>query len=99
MLENPIFMGGIALLIFGLQLLLCFRVRHLLLRLIPGLLFVLLAVFFVILILTTEGWGVLLYLVLLILTGYAIALDALAWLVWLIVQGVRRRKTKPDENQ
>ncbi len=99
MLENPLFMGSLALLIFGLQLLLCLYAKHLIPKLIPSILFVSLAVLFFVLAMMTEGWGVLFYLVFFILAGFAVALDALAWIVWLIVWAVRRKKRKTDKNQ
>ncbi len=76
------------------QLLLCFKVRCVWIRLIPVYLSVLATILFFILTLTADGWEVLGYLLLALLSAYLLAVCTLCWGIWVIVLLIRRRKRK-----
>ncbi len=82
----------IAVLLFALQLFLCLKVKNVFVRLLPTLATVITAIVFYILMFVTEGWDVLGYLLLFLFSAMAIAVCALAWLAFLIIWLIRRKK-------
>ena len=81
-------------LIFIGQLLLCFKVKQIWIRLIPAVLFSAAAIVFFILMFVLEGWDAVGCLVLMILSAAALGACALGWGIWAIVAIIRKRKKK-----
>ena len=86
------FLAGVLILIG--QLLLCFQVKHIWIRLIPAILFFAAAVVFFILMFVLEGWDIVGCLVLMILSAAALGVCALGWGIWAVVAIIRKRKKK-----
>lgn len=80
-----------ALVILPIQLLLCFKVKRLWLRLVPTVLFCTLSVISFILTMTITGWDVLLWLIILIYSLFVSAVCALSWIIYALVN-LRKHK-------
>ena len=80
------------------QLLLCFKVKRIVLRLLPSIvLFAATAIFFAF-IYIADGWDSLGYLFLALFTGFLLLVCGLAWLVWAIVRAASRARKKRTES-
>ncbi len=75
-----------------LQLLLCFRVRSRLVRLLPVLLLSMAALCCVVGALAAPGWDGLGYLMLAMLAGIMLLLCLAAWGIWAVIRLLRRRR-------
>ena len=86
------------LILFPCQLLLCFKVKRIVLRLLPSIvLFAATAIFFAF-IYIADGWDSLGYLFLALFTGFMLLVCGLAWLVWAIVRAASRARKKRTES-
>ncbi len=86
-----------AFVILPLQLLLCFKVRPLWIRLIPTVLFCTISVISFILTMTITGWDVLFWLIILIYSLFASVVCALAWIICALINlGKAKQKQKKD---
>lgn len=74
------------------QLVLCVRVRSLILRLLPALLFAMTALFFVVLAFTAVGSDNLGYLFLAIYAGIMLLMCGIAWGIWGLIRVLSRKK-------
>ena len=85
--------------LFHCQLLLCFKVKRIVLRLLPSIvLFAATAIFFAF-IYIADSWDSLGYLFLALFTGFMLLVCGLAWLVWAIVRAAscaRKKRTESD---
>ncbi len=75
-----------------LQLLLCFKTRSRMIRFIRIVIFVISGIVFLILSCTVTGWDALGYIILALLSGYGVAVCGIGFLIWGIVQFIRKRK-------
>ena len=73
-------------LLLPLQLLLCFKVRSRLLRLLPVILCSLLVGTFLLLALCTPGWDGLGYIFLALFAGFMLTSCGIGWLIWAILR-------------
>lgn len=85
------------LIVFPVQLLLCYRVKSLLIRLIPAGLSLLTALASFVLMITviifkSSGWSFLLYIFFLIYAGGMMFFCGLAWLLWAILTHLKKKK-------
>lgn len=85
------------LIVFPVQLLLCYRVKSFLIRLIPAGLSLLAALTSFVLMLTviilkSSGWSFLLYIFFLIYAGGMMFFCGLAWLLWAILTHLKKKK-------
>ena len=97
-----IWMGDIelttAVLIFSIivllpaQLLLCFRVKSKIIRLLPIILFAILTLIFIIMATTAQGWDGLGYMVLAIFTGFMMLICGVAWGIGAIIKHTQKKK-------
>lgn len=75
-----------------IQLLLCFKVKSPTIRLLPIILFSLLAAAFIIMHLSTTGLGSVAYILLALFAGFMVLMCGIGWGIWAVVN---RRKKKP----
>ena len=77
------------LVVLSIQLLLCFKTKRLLLRLLP--LFVLTAstVFLFIMMRITTDWGAIGYAILFVFSGVLLAFSGMAWGIWAIIKLIK----------
>lgn len=88
---------GVCILFFFLQLLLCFKVKNLFLRLLPVVFFPIATVIFTILATTSHDWDALAYLVFAIFGGVLTLVCLAAWLIWLILRSIEKRKLQKGD--
>ena len=88
--------GPILILLFAvilpLQLLLCFKVRRLAVRLIPTILFPLTSIALLVPALSVSGWDGLGYLFLMILAAFAWVIDGIAWGMWGMIRHIQKHR-------
>lgn len=97
-----IWMGDIelttAVLIFSIivllpiQLLLCFRVKSTVIRLLPIILLSIPTLIFIVMSTTTHGWDGLGYIFLAIFAGFMMLICGVAWGVWAIIKHKQKKK-------
>ena len=80
-----------------IQLLLCFKVKRVALRLIPTILLPLISVAFLVMTLTTSGWDFLGYLFFMLYTAFAWVIDGVAWGIWAMVRHIRTDRGRGDD--
>ena len=82
--------------ILPIQLLLCFKVKNLLLRLIPSMLFAIVTISFFAMIFSSQDWDSIGYAILAMLAGILLLMTGVAWGLWGIVGCVRKNKKKKE---
>ena len=88
-IKTELFLLIVAVLLFLLQLFLCFKVKSLKLRLLPTLILGAMIAIFVVLIFLTDGWDSLGFLVLAIWTALLLVPCGIGWLVWAIIKKLK----------
>lgn len=84
-IRTDIFVLILSVALTAIQLLLCFKVKNKLIRLIPVILFSFLTAIFFVLIFVFEGWDSLGFLVLAICSAVILAACGIAWGIWWVV--------------
>ena len=82
--------------ILPIQLLLCFKVKNLLLRLLPSMLFAIVTISFFAMIFSSQDWDSIGYAILAMLAGILLFMSGVAWGIWGIVVCVRKNKKKKE---
>ena len=85
------------LIVLPIQLLLCFKVKKLLLRLLPSLVLTATTVFLFIMMRTATDWNAIGYAILGVFSGVLLIFSGLAWGIWAIVIAIKKRKKKVGE--
>ena len=86
-----------ALVVLPIQLLLCFRLKKLAVKLIPTVLLIVAFVVFVFLKLNSMDWDTLAYGIAAVYIGVWLVIDLLAWIIWTIIYFVKKKKNKQVE--
>ena len=86
-----------ALVVLPIQLLLCFRLKKLAVKLIPTVLLIVAFVVFVFLKLNSMDWDALAYGIAAVYIGVWLVIDLLAWIIWTIIYFVKKKKNKQVE--
>ena len=77
-----------------IQLLICFKVKNKVIRLLPVILLSIFTIFFVAMTSTATGWDNLGYVFLAIFTGFMWLMCGIAWGIWAIVKLIKKKKDK-----
>ena len=80
-----------AILILIVQLILCFRSKKTLVKLLPAAVFVVAAITFYIIAICTKDWSAFVYIIIAVLSGVLLAVSAIAWGIWAIVRYVKKK--------
>ena len=75
-----------------IQLLLCFKVKNKVIRLLPVILLSIFTIFFVVMTSTATGWDNLGYVFLAIFTGFMWLMCGIAWGIWTIIKLIKNKK-------
>ena len=75
-----------------IQLLICFKVKNKVIRLLPVILLFIFTIFFVAMTSTATGWDNLGYVFLAIFTGFMWLMCGIAWGIWAIVKLIKKKK-------
>lgn len=81
----------ICVVIFIIQLLLCFKVKKLVIKLIPVVLLLIAFIVFMILLLTASGWDALGYIVFVMLSVIFLIPCAIGWVIWAIWHYLKKK--------
>lgn len=84
----------ICIAILALQLLLCFRVKKTVLKLVPAALLLIAEAVFVILMHTTSGWDAPVYAIFAIVFGIFLFACGTGWAVWFLVRFIQKKKDR-----
>ena len=79
------------LIILPIQLILCFKAKKLLIKLIPSILLTVLSITFYIMALTAKDWYGFLYLIISVFSGIALAFSGIAWGIEIIIKLITKR--------
>lgn len=82
--------------VLPVQLLLCFKVKNIAIRLIPSAILFALSAFFFVMIYCTIGLDSLGYALLAMLTGSMLFMSGVGWGIWLVAHILKKKKRKPD---
>ncbi|MBQ2720652.1 MAG: hypothetical protein IJF23_03860 [Clostridia bacterium] len=82
----------ILIILFPCQLALCFKVRKIVIRLLPAVILFILTVSSLIAMATGTGWEVLLYLIYSVYLSIALLVCGIAWATWAIVRKIRKKE-------
>ncbi len=80
-----------AVIVLPLQLLLCFKVKSQLLRLLPVLLLLIAGVVFMALASSSEGWDGLGYLILALYCAFMLLACGIAWVIWTLIHYIKKK--------
>ena len=78
------------------QLLLCFRVKRTVLRLLPSILLSVATLFFIVRAIAATGWDGLGYIFLAVFTGFMLLMCGFGWGIWWLIH--RKKHRKPQSN-
>lgn len=76
------------------QLLLCFRVKNLAIRLTPVIILSSLMALFIVLWLSATGWDGLFYAFFAFFSGFLIFMCGIGWAIWAVVHGLKKKRNK-----
>ncbi len=85
--------------LFPLQVCLCFKVHSKLLCALPDIILLVLVAIFTVPAHLITGYDALIFIVLAIYSGYALAWCLAAWVLWIILCTVKKKKSEKDENR
>ena len=91
-IRTDLFVLIVSVLFFALQLMLCFKVKKLRIRLLPTLVPLILTVTFTFLVFVFEGWDSLGFLILALCTAYPLLACGMAWTIWALHEKFRYKK-------
>ena len=97
-IRTDVFLLILFFLVFFVQLLLCFKVKNLVVRLIPSCLFALMTAVFFVLIFVFDGWDSLGFLLLAICTASLLLACGIAWCVCWITHRSKRSKINTENS-
>ena len=80
------------LIVFPLQLVLCFRAKKLLFKLLPTVLLAVAALAFWVLMLTARDWSALIYLIFTVFSVALLIFSGIGWSIWGISRFVKRKR-------
>ena len=80
------------ILLLPAQLLLCFKVKSKLLRLLPVIMLFISMLFFIAMAITATGWDNLVYIFLAIFTGCMLFMCSVSWGIWAITKFIKKKK-------
>ena len=80
------------IILLPIQLLLCFRVKSKVIRLLPIILLSIPALTFIVTATTTQGWDGLGYIFLAIFSGFMMLICGVAWGIWAIIKHKQKKK-------
>lgn len=89
-ITNLVLLSSLALFLPA-RLLLCFKVKSRILRLLPIIIFSLLEIIFIALSLVITGWDALVYIVFALLVGVLILMCGIGWGIWAIEKFIKRK--------
>ena len=80
--------------VFAIQLVLCFKVKFLIIKLLPILALFVATIAFIIIMLVTTGWDAIGYLLLALITGIGVLVCGFAWFIWGVYKLIKRKGAK-----
>ena len=80
------------LVVLPIQLLLCFKVKSVFLRLLPSILLTVTTIFLFTMMTTSRDWDALGYAVLGVLSGVLLIFSGIGWGIWAIARCIRKKK-------
>ena len=82
-----------AAVLLPVQILLCFKVKNIFVRLLPVIIFSLPTIVFLVIGLSVTGWDALGYILLAILAGYMALACICGWIIWAIAKLIKKIKS------
>ena len=82
------------LVVFAIQLVLCFKVKFLIIKLLPVLALFIATIVFIVLMKLVSGWDALGYLLLALVTGIGVLVCGFAWFIWGVIKLIKRKGAK-----
>lgn len=80
------------LIVLPIQLLLCFKVKKRLLRLLPSIVLTGTTIFLFVMMRTAKDWDAIGYAILGVFSGVLLVFSGLAWGIWAIVAAIKKKK-------
>lgn len=81
------------LFVLPIQLLLCFKVKKILLRLLPTIVFTSITVFFFVMMSCTKDWAAIGYAILGVFSGVLLVFSGLAWGIWAVSGRIKKKQS------
>lgn len=78
--------------VLPLQFLLCFKVKNLLVRLLPSIILVVATVMFFALMFTSQDWDAVGYAIFAVFSGSLLIITGIVWGIWVIVSVVQKKR-------
>ena len=79
------------LIVLPVQLILCFRAKKLLIKLLPAILLAVTAITFYIMAITAKDWSGFAYMIVTVFFGVLLIFSGIAWGIWAIVRLVKKK--------
>lgn len=80
------------LVVLPIQLLLCFKVKHVLSRLLPSILLTATTIFLFTMMATSKDWDAIGYAILGVFSGVLLIFSGIGWGIWALVAFIRKKK-------
>ena len=90
--STTLFVIAAVLFVLPLQPLLCFKAKKLLVKLLPSIFLIAAVIFFFAMMFVAQDWDAVGYAILGALSGALLVISGIAWAIWAIVIGARKRK-------
>lgn len=89
-IDSEIYAIAVIVLIAILQLCLCFKVKNLIVRLLPTVFLFVMTLFFGIMLSFTDGWDTIAFLLFMLATGVMLAVCGICWFIWGLARLIRK---------
>ena len=90
--STTLFVIAAVLFVFPVQLLLCFKAKKLLVKLLPPIFLTVAAIIFFAMAFVAQDWDAIGYFIFSALSGALLIVCGIAWGIWAIVVGIRKKK-------
>ena len=90
--STTLFIIAAVLFVFPVQLLLCFKAKKILVKLLPPIFLTVAAIIFFAMAFVAQDWDAIGYFIFSALSGALLIVCGIAWGVWAIVMGIRKKK-------
>lgn len=97
--DSPIFISIAATILLGLQLLLCFKLKKTIIKIIPAIILFIITIVFIVLTMVNESWDALGFLLLSLFTGGATLVCILGLLIWIIVKAIKKKRSSKLQSE
>ncbi len=92
------FISVFTIALFPIQLLLCFKVKNIVVRLLPVFLLLIITVIFIVMMVQSDGWDLIGYYILTGFTAVMLLICGIGWGIWGLIQCQKKNNLRAEQS-